>query len=400
MGGWGTEHGPYVIDETYTTFHYNQYSWNQFANVMYLESPGGVGYSTCDSVTDCTFDDDSSADDNLRALVYFFGTLFPEYLGNELYLTGESYAGIYVPYLLDRIHVYNQDETNPIHFNLKGFMVGNGCTNWNYDTTPAGMQMTYWHGFYSDTIHDIFEENDCYDQFTAYSTETSLVCLEAFIEYENQMTYTNPYNLYGPCSGAEPDTLESPNGVEENDGKPKVRKARLLDKTPWYGETKIPGREKLMQTVTCTYDDALYNYMNLPEVRTALHIPSNVHEWTDCTNRINYHNLHFGSQWVYEKYHGQYRMLHFSGDADSVVATWGTLEWIEEFKRDLRISTVVEWMPYYFEGQVAGYYEQYEGDFAFATVHGAGHMVPMNKPGESFVLFQSWLKGELPPSNV
>mmetsp|Transcript_41137 Transcript_41137/g.39652 ORF Transcript_41137/g.39652 Transcript_41137/m.39652 type:complete len:93 (+) Transcript_41137:1168-1446(+) len=90
-------------------------------------------------------------------------------------------------------------------------------------------------------------------------------------------------------------------------------------------------------------------------------------------------------------------MLHFSGDIDSVVPTWGTLGWIEEFKDDLRITTVVDWMPYYYNGQVAGYYEEYEGGFAFATIHGAGHMVPMNKPAESYVLFTSWLKGEIPP---
>mmetsp|Transcript_2343 Transcript_2343/g.2281 ORF Transcript_2343/g.2281 Transcript_2343/m.2281 type:complete len:82 (+) Transcript_2343:184-429(+) len=81
-----------------------------------------------------------------------------------------------------------------------------------------------------------------------------------------------------------------------------------------------------------------------------MHIPAEVHDWVDCTNRMIYHNLYFGSQWVYEKYHGQYRMLHFSGDADSVVPTWGTLDWLEQFKKDLRIKTTVDWMPYYFEG--------------------------------------------------
>jgi len=55
-----------------TTFHYNQYSWNQEANVAYIESPGGVGYSTCGDATECSFTDDSSADDNLQALLDFF----------------------------------------------------------------------------------------------------------------------------------------------------------------------------------------------------------------------------------------------------------------------------------------------------------------------------------------
>ena len=36
------------------------------------------------------------------ALRHFF-KLYPEYRTNELYLTGESYAGIYIPMLADRV---------------------------------------------------------------------------------------------------------------------------------------------------------------------------------------------------------------------------------------------------------------------------------------------------------
>ena len=39
------EHGPYVIDDGETTFKRNDYSWNFEANVFYIESPAGVGFS-------------------------------------------------------------------------------------------------------------------------------------------------------------------------------------------------------------------------------------------------------------------------------------------------------------------------------------------------------------------
>lgn len=101
MLGFTQEHGPYVMDDDTTTFHANEQSWNNFANMLYIESPGGVGFSTCFDATDCTFDDDTSAADNLVALLDFFNNKFPEFQKNDLYISGESYAGIYVPYVVN-----------------------------------------------------------------------------------------------------------------------------------------------------------------------------------------------------------------------------------------------------------------------------------------------------------
>jgi carboxypeptidase C (cathepsin A) len=69
------------------------------ASVLYIESPGGVGYSTCGSRAECSFDDNTSALDNRDVILDFFTRLFPEFLVNDLYISGESYAGIYVPYV-------------------------------------------------------------------------------------------------------------------------------------------------------------------------------------------------------------------------------------------------------------------------------------------------------------
>jgi len=43
-------------------------------------------------------DDGTVAEDNYKALIAFFAK-FPNLKKNEFYLTGESYAGIYIPYL-------------------------------------------------------------------------------------------------------------------------------------------------------------------------------------------------------------------------------------------------------------------------------------------------------------
>ena len=70
-------------------------------------------------------------------------------------------------------------------------------------------------------------------------------------------------------------------------------------------------------------------------------------------------------------------MMHFSGDADAVVSTIGTQRWIEKLSR----TSKSEWTNYTIPSskQIAGYWQKYEG-LTFATIHGAGHMVPKEKP--------------------
>lgn len=47
--------------------------------------------------------------------------------------------------------------------------------------------------------------------------------------------------------------------------------------------------------------------------------------------------------------------------------------------------------------QVGGYVQQYKGGFTFASVRGAGHMVPSFQPERALALLDSFLKGVLPP---
>jgi len=106
MLGWAQEHGPWVMKNGTSTFVENDYSWNLRANMLYIESPGGVGFSYCGTTKDCTFTDETSAVQNLDAVLAWFN-LYPEFGTNELYLSGESYAGVYVPYLAREIYNFN-----------------------------------------------------------------------------------------------------------------------------------------------------------------------------------------------------------------------------------------------------------------------------------------------------
>jgi carboxypeptidase C (cathepsin A) len=82
------------------TFPNNATSWNLVSNMLYLDSPAGsndpIGFSTCNEngklATICSWNDVTQAEAYASTLLAFYKA-FPEYATNELYLTGESYAG-------------------------------------------------------------------------------------------------------------------------------------------------------------------------------------------------------------------------------------------------------------------------------------------------------------------
>jgi carboxypeptidase C (cathepsin A) len=106
MEGLFAEHGPYVFDDGEDVIKPNPEPWNKRANVLYIESPAGVGYSVAKTEEDQRHNDLSSSMDAFAAIQLFFKD-FNEYLPNDLYISGESYAGIYVPYLAWQIHQSN-----------------------------------------------------------------------------------------------------------------------------------------------------------------------------------------------------------------------------------------------------------------------------------------------------
>lgn len=98
MLGFMQENGPVVIDDNEYYIKKNPFPWNENLNMLWIESPAGVGWSKATGEDDWTTDDSTQSEDLLAAVKAFY-TKFPEYYDNELYISGESYAGIYVPYL-------------------------------------------------------------------------------------------------------------------------------------------------------------------------------------------------------------------------------------------------------------------------------------------------------------
>ena len=114
----------------------NPTAWSTMANMIYLESPKGVGFSYCDNVKtskECVNSDESTAQDAYEFLVNFF-TAYPEYKNNKFYITGESYAGNYIPMMIDQL---DKDVLNA-QIHVVGAAIGNGCTGNTVGTCAFG----------------------------------------------------------------------------------------------------------------------------------------------------------------------------------------------------------------------------------------------------------------------
>ena len=101
----------------------NPFAWNGEggANMLFLESPPGVGFSYCaeqvyEHTTICAATDYTAAEANLDALRSFL-LKFPKYEGRDFYITGESYGGVYVPTLSKLLYESDLYETGALKFN-------------------------------------------------------------------------------------------------------------------------------------------------------------------------------------------------------------------------------------------------------------------------------------------
>ena len=237
----------------------------------------------------------SQSQDAFVALKQFF-KLFPEYLDNPLYVSGESYGGIYVPYLAWQIHqsiqkkVVHPNSSEPT-INFKGFLVGNGATNWDVDISPSYPPVVYNFNLIPKDLLDTFEQNDCHYYFNDLKTyNNSLLCNNTWDEINNLTTnILNWYDLFrkvypddGLLKSGSPNRLKSVNinGVE------KTYKVGMTfnEYTPWA--SYIPKSEN--HPLLGAY---VSDYLNRQDVRRALHIPDTIQAWSQCNNDFqNYYH--------------------------------------------------------------------------------------------------------------
>lgn len=148
-------------------------------------------------------------------------------------------------------------------------------------------------------------------------------------------------------------------------------------------------------------DGEVETYMNRPDVQAALHANSTADgtaqpgPWVTCTPRIQYsHDDVLTSMIpVYEEQllGAGLELLVYSGDIDAIVPVIGTRKWV----RDLGLGVEESWRAWRSgTGQVGGWTVRYKKGLTFASVRGAGHMVPYTQPERAFYMFSRFVHGK------
>lgn len=378
MLGFTQEHGPYTMPDGDPHFYENPNSWNKEANMLYIESPAGVGYSYFWGKDKDSFNDTTSSEDNYAALLKFYEK-FPEYKKHDLYISGESYAGIYVPYLAYQIIEHGSK------LNLKGIIVGNGVTNYTYDCQPAYVGMGFWHALYGTSLHDKIEELGC--EFA--NLEDTPECNELRKQFYDLVSKVNVYDVYRECY-YENSTQRM--GSSYINGQLKTYKKGMTAQE--YTPFMFKNAEELEIVPPCVYASGTTDYLNRQDVRDALHVETD-QVWEICTDRIDYDAGEIASQWIYPILKkNQIRMMHFSGNADGAVPTQGTKDWIHA----LQWKKVAEYAPFYIENrQVGGFIEQYDG-ITLASIQGVGHMAAQWSPVATHYAVKQFIKNKPIPN--
>lgn len=332
-----TENGPFSVTKN-KTLKMRKYSWNMNHNVIYIDNPVGTGYSFVDDERGYATNETHVGRDVHTALVQFF-ILFPEFQQNEFYVTGESYAGKYVPAVSHAIKDFNIKAKTKI--NLIGLAIGNGLTD------PLNQLC------YSDYLYQIgLIDFNGKEQFRQVE------------EKGRQLIIQNKY----------PEAFEVFDSLIDGD--------LSADKLSLF--TKLTGYTfyfNFLHSNDTKDEDYMSEWVQRADVRKAIHV-GNV-TFSVENKKVEEHlksDIMKSAAYIVKDLLQHYRVLIYNGQLDIIVAYPLTenylmnLDWpgAQDYKK-------AERKQWWVGKELAGYSKQV-GNLTEVMVRKAGHMVPHDQP--------------------
>ena len=426
------EIGPVISVPFENKFILNEYSWNKKANILFIESPAGVGFS---KIIDYNFFfNDTITAIGLNIALQNFFSIFTEFQNNDFYITGESYAGTYIPYLVKEIKKNN----NNIKINLKGFIIGNPYTSEETDYEDSMVEFGFSHGIIE---YNTFKQylNHCphlpqkerfideyFDYDYNYTYEKNLKeeeddypikyvthkCNQIRREIGRQYEGINFYGIYNKCPPYEYDEAkikQKYNNIDYNNTYLHSYKNNFLkiirqqnfenylkkiknNKNNKKNKNFYSNLEPAVDFMPgCEDDYFIDDFLNDNTTKRKLGVNESIYYY-QCAY-LNYkwgESINFYREYIQQLTKEGFKAWLFSGTEDIAVATLGTLRWINYSN----YTVEKKWKSWHVDGQVAGMEQKYTSGLTLVTVKGCGHMVPQDNPRIAKALFDKFLESE------
>ncbi|KAH9821652.1 putative carboxypeptidase C [Melampsora americana] len=375
----------------------NPHSWNNNANIIFLDQPVKVGYSYTDE--DDSINNSLDAAKDVYGFLQLFYNQFPKYSKLEFSLAAESYGGTYAPNIASILFKMNLElkhsiqthtllSTKRVHIPLTTVLIGNGLTD------PLVQFASVPDYACAPSPYAIFDEETC---ASIRSKVPTCKRLQKFC-YDSPSRFTCvPATLYCWSSIAGP--IQS-SGLNPYDVRLKCDQS----------------------TNPLCYEEMgwIETYMNQPDVRDELGVPASL-KFESCNYDVNRafqmsgDNMHNSAQLLPELLDNGIRLLIYAGEDDFMCNYLGNERWMleldtqftQEFsiKRHKYFSDVakekqstlgLDQAPRSEAGHVgtirsAG---QGAGNYTFVSFFESGHMVPHDQPEVANELFDKWLRNE------
>jgi len=360
------EIGPMGIDANMTIYPRDpKFNWNQKYSLLFLDNPCGVGFSW--SHDECFVEDEETVGNDLADALGKFYELFPDLHENDLFVTGESYAGKYVPAFGYTLFSRNQKGQGE-KVNLKGISIGDGAMS------PHDQFFGYGDLLFNVAMCDS-REREVFNAYesrmrTALDAGDTVSAFEEFDEmlngdfmtvptyYQNVTGTTNYFNFeQGDCGSCVPE---------------------------YYGD-----------------------WLDLPEIREKIHVGDLPYASFNETVEV-----YLKADWmrgvvdmlVPLMESDDVKVLVYSGQNDIILGPPGTENFLDSLEwkgadsyatTDKEIWTIDSDSEQSKNDPIAGYVKRVEGyGFTYAVVRGAGHMVPGDQPERAYDLITQFVDGE------
>jgi vitellogenic carboxypeptidase-like protein len=353
-----SEMGPFSVDSDGKTLLPREYTWNQNQGMIFIDNPVGTGYSYTETETGYCTNTKQQVSSQLFELMQQFYQVFPDQAKNELYITGESYAGHYVPGLAFKIHAENIKGEAKVYVPLAGLAIGDGWVD-PYSQLAAYPDMLFDIGVadlnekakfeeYVTLARHYIEEGEYYDSFTVWD-EMINGDVYPYPNYYHNVTGSNDYDNFMDTN--------SPSSLY------------------WYR-----------------------SFVSADSTRKAIHVGDAVYNSYGRDTELNLLNdfmVSFKDEM--QLLMDNYKTLIYSGQLDVIIGAALTQKMIPTFKwkgkDEFTRAQKSVWRITSSDSEVAGYVKQ-AGLVTQAVVRGAGHLVPFDQPARALSMIEKWINDE------